>query len=91
MHNGVFHVFEGDRVRISPLEGGPGALPDQEWTHIKMTWNGKTGEMVCYANGKTTGALRGVDVSLKHGRVGLGSFNETGAFRNFKITGTPVK
>ena len=27
VHNGVFHVFGGDRVRISPLEGGPGLLP----------------------------------------------------------------
>jgi len=90
VHNGVFHVFEGDRVRISPLEGGPGALPDTEWTRVKLTWNGKTGEMICYANGKTTGALRGVDLSLKHGKIGLGSFNETGAFRNLKITGTPV-
>lgn len=90
VHNGIFHVFEGDRVRISPLEGGPGALPDTEWTRVKMTWSGKTGELICYANGKTTGALRGIDLSLKHGKVGLGSFFETAQFRNLKITGTPV-
>lgn len=90
VHNGIFHVFEGDRVRISPLEGGPGALPDTEWTHVKMVWSGKTGELVCYANGKTSGALRGIDLSLKYGKVGLGSFFETGQFRNLKITGTPA-
>ncbi|MFN0101938.1 MAG: hypothetical protein ACKV2U_07595 [Bryobacteraceae bacterium] len=91
VHNGIFHVFEGDRVRISPLEGGPGALPGTEWTQVKMTWSGKTGEVICHANGKTTGALRGIDLSLKHGKVGLGSFFETAAFRNLKITGTPVQ
>ncbi|HEU0119321.1 MAG TPA: hypothetical protein VFQ91_02270 [Bryobacteraceae bacterium] len=91
VHNGIFHVFEGDRVRISPLEGGPGALPTTEWTHVKMTWNGKTGELICHADGKTTGALRGIDLSLKHGKVGLGSFFETGKFRNLKISGTPAK
>ena len=90
VHNGVFHVFGGDRVRISPLEGGPGLLPAAEWTPVKLVWDGKTGEVVCYANGKTSGAMRAVDLSLKHGRVGLGSFNETGSFRNLKITGTPV-
>lgn len=91
VHNGIFHVFEGDRVRISPLEGGPGALPTTEWTRVKMVWSGKTGELVCYADGKTTGALRAVDLSLKHGKVGLGSFFETGSFRNLKITGTREK
>ena len=90
VHNGVFHVFGGDRVRISPLEGGPGLLPAAEWTPVKLVWDGKTGEVVCYANGKTSGAMRAVDLSLKYGRVGLGSFNETGSFRNLKITGTPV-
>ncbi|MBI2689197.1 MAG: hypothetical protein HYX27_23075 [Acidobacteria bacterium] len=91
VHNGIFHVFGGDRVRISPLEGGPGVLPTQEWTPVKLVWSGKTGEVICYANGKTSGAMRAVDLSIKHGRVGLGSFNETGAFRNLKVTGTPVK
>lgn len=90
VHNGVFHVFGGDRVRISPLEGGPGALPEKEWTKVKLVWSGKTGEMVCSANGKTPGALRGVDLSLKHGRVGVGSFNETGSFRNLKISAGAV-
>src|SRR5262245_19628307 len=31
VHNGIFHVYGGDRVRISSDEG-PGSLPsDQEW------------------------------------------------------------
>lgn len=86
VHNGIFHVFGGERVRISPLEGGPGVLPTNEWTPVKVSWNGKTGEVVCHADGKTSGAMRAVDLSLKHGKIGLGSFNETGAFRNLKIT-----
>ncbi len=90
VHNGVFHVFGGDRVRISPLEGGPGLLATSDWTRVKLVWSGKTGEVVCYANGKTSGAMRAVDLSLKQGRVGLGSFNETGSFRNLKISGVAV-
>jgi len=35
--------------------------------------------------------MRAVDLSLKHGRVGMGSFNETGSFRNLKVRGVPAK
>jgi len=91
VHNGIFHVFGGDRVRISPLEGGPGVLPTQEWTPVRLVWDGKTGEVTVHAGGKTSGAMRAVDMSLKHGRVGMGSFNETGSFRNLKVKGVPVK
>lgn len=87
VHNGVFHVFGGDRVRISSLEGGAGALPDSDWTPVKLVWDGRTGEVNCWVNGKTTGALRGVDLSLRTGRLGLGSFFETASFRNLRITG----
>lgn len=87
VHNGVFHVFGGERVRISSLEGGPGLLPTPEWTHVKLVWDGKTGEVRCWADGKTSEALHAVDLSLKNGRVGLGSFNETGSFRNLKVSG----
>ena len=85
VHNGVFHVFGGDRVRISSLEGGAGALPVAEWTPVRLVWDGK--EVVCWVNGKTTGALRGVDLSLRTGRIGLGSFFETASFRNLRVTG----
>ena len=87
VHNGIFHVFGGDRVRISSLEGGAGALPAPEWTQVKMVWDGQTGEVVCWVNGKTTGALRGVDLSLRKGRIGLGSCFESGSFRNLRVTG----
>jgi hypothetical protein len=87
VHNGVFHVFGGERVRISSLEGGPGLLPSADWTKVKLVWDGKTGEVRCWADGKTSEALHGVDLSLKSGRVGLGSFNETGSFRNLKVSG----
>ena len=87
VHNGVFHVFGGERVRISSLEGGPGLLPSADWTKVKLVWDGKTGEVRCWADGKTSEALHGVDLSLKNGRVGLGSFNETGSFRNLKVNG----
>jgi hypothetical protein len=90
VHNGIFHVYGGDRVRISRAEG-PGALPDNEWTPVKLTYSAQTGEVRVEVRGKLLSSLRGVDLSLGAGRVGLGSFFETAQFRNVRITGKPAK
>ena len=86
VHNGVFHVFGGERVRISPLDG-PAALPREEWTSVRMVFDGDTGRVYLEVDGRRNPSLEAVDLSLRHGRVGMGSFDETGDFRNVKITG----
>ena len=87
VHNGIFHVYGGDRVRISQEEG-PAALPTKDWIPVKLTWSGKTGVAQVEVNGQPLPSLRGVDLSLKAGKVGLGSFFETAEFRRVKIHGT---
>jgi hypothetical protein len=87
VHNGVFHVYGGDRVRISQEEG-PAALPTADWIPVKLIWSGKTGEVQVEVNGQPLPSLHGVDLSLKAGKVGLGSFFETAEFRRVKIHGT---
>lgn len=88
VHNGIFHVFGGERVRISYPQPGPGVLPSQDWTPVRFLWNGKDGEVRVFVNGQLSSALRGIDLSLKKGRIGLGSFNETASFRNVRIKGS---
>jgi hypothetical protein len=87
VHNGMFHIFGGERVRISSLEG-PGSLPVQDWTPVKLVFDGETGHCYVEVNGKRNPSLDAVDLSLRWGRVGIGSFDETGDFRNVKVTGT---
>jgi hypothetical protein len=87
VHNGIFHVYGGDRVRISQ-EQGPAALPATGWTPVKLTWSGKTGLVQVEVSGKPLPSLRGVDLSISSGKVGLGSFFETAQFRNVKIQGS---
>lgn len=86
VHNGVFHVFGGERVRISPLDG-PAALPTTDWTQVKLVFDGDTGRCYMEVNGKRNPSLEAVDLSLRHGRIGMGSFDETGDFRNVRISG----
>ena len=90
VHNGIFHVYGGDRVRISN-ESGPGALPIQDWTPVKLTWSAKTGEVWVEVSGQKLDSLHAVDLSLGAGRVGIGSFFETAQFRNLRISGVPAR
>jgi hypothetical protein len=91
VHNGIFHVYGGDRVRISSDEG-PASLPsDQEWYHVQLNYDGWTGAVNVRVNGKENQSLKAVDMSLGAGKVGIGSFFEKALFKNVKITGTPTK
>jgi hypothetical protein len=86
VHNGMFHVFGGERVRMSPLDG-PASFETQDWTPVKLVFDGDTGRCYVEVNGKRNLSLEAVDMSLRWGQVGLGSFDETGDFRNVKISG----
>lgn len=86
VHNGMFHIFGGERVRMSPLDG-PASLDTTDWTPVKLVFDGETGRCYVEVNGKRNPSLEAVDMSLRWGQVGLGSFNETGDFRNVKVTG----
>ena len=87
VHNGVFHVFGGERVRISS-QAGPASFPAiDRWYHVKLVFNGTTGTVDVSVDNQSIPALHAVDLSLTHGKVGLGSFDETGEFKNVKMTG----
>jgi hypothetical protein len=87
-HNGIFHVYGGERVRISDVSG-PAAFPaSQDWYHVVLTHDGNSGSVDVVVDGKSVPALHAVDLSLTSGRIGLGSFDETAEFKNVKITGS---
>jgi hypothetical protein len=87
VHNGVFHVYGGERVRISALDGPASFSGGQRWYHLKLVWSGGSGEVQGFVDGNAIPGLHAVDLSLSQGRVGLGSFDETGDFRNVTING----
>jgi hypothetical protein len=86
VHNGIFHVYGGERVRISS-ERGPSAFAEPgRWYHVKLAYDGASGRVRVTVDGQPVPALEAVDVSLGAGRVGIGSFDETAEFRNVRIT-----
>jgi hypothetical protein len=85
VHNGIFHVYGGERVRISS-PNGPAAFPEiNRWYHVTLAFDGAKGEVNVTVDGTPVPALHAIDLSLTDGRIGLGSFDETGDFKNFKI------
>lgn len=85
VHNGIFHCYGGDRVRISPKEG-PGTLLREDWHKVKVAYDANKGLVEAWVDGQTSPSLKGVDLSLGTGRIGFGSFFNTAGFRNWKLT-----
>lgn len=86
VHNGIFHVYGGERVRISAERGPAAFAASGHWYHVTLAHDSATGTIEVTVDGQPVPALHAVDLSLGPGQVGVGSFDETGAFKNIKIT-----
>jgi hypothetical protein len=85
VHNGIFHVYGGERVRISSEKGPASFAERSRWYHVKLTHDASTGAVAVTVDGQTVPALEATDRSLESGKIGFGSFDETGAFRDIRI------
>ncbi|HEX6833229.1 MAG TPA: hypothetical protein VF132_06820 [Rudaea sp.] len=86
VHNGIFHVYGGERVRISAPDGPPAFAQSERWYHAVLTHDATSGAVSVTVDGKPVPALHAVDVSLGAGKIGFGSFDETAQFKNVRIT-----
>lgn len=85
-HNGIFHVYGGDRVRISS-EDGPATLTGEHWHKVRLDYDARNGRVTVWVDSKTSPAMTAVDLSLGAGKVGVGSFFDLGQFRAVRIRG----
>lgn len=84
VHNGIFVVDNSDRRRVDDGKGLP-RLTDQNWHHVKLRWNGSTGQIAVYLDSMPEPILSATDRTITSGRVGVGSFDDTGEFRNIQV------
>ncbi|WP_222928743.1 PQQ-dependent sugar dehydrogenase [Georgenia faecalis] len=93
-HNGIFKVNNADRERIEDqwdgTVGAPPAVTDEEWHDVRLVHCADTGEIAVYVDGLDTPLMTATDDTFDGGRVGFGSFDNTGRMRNLTVTGTPV-
>jgi hypothetical protein len=85
-HNGIFHVYGGERVRISNEQGPAAFSANNRWYHMELTHDAMTGAVAVKVDGHALPALKAADLSLGPGRVGMGSFDEAAEFKNVGIT-----
>jgi hypothetical protein len=82
VHNIIGLVDGADRVKINaePAGGSVFRLTDRAWHVFKVTCDAGTGEIRAYLDDMTAPILTARDRTLTHGLVGVGSFDDTGAF-----------
>jgi hypothetical protein len=84
VHNGIFLVDNADRRRID--EGKAAArLTDQAWHRVRLVRRADTGRIEVFFGDEVIPTLSATDRTLTSGRVGVGSFDETAEFRNFRL------
>jgi hypothetical protein len=86
VHNGIFLVNDADRKRLDTPTSKP-QLTDMNWHRVKVERDPASGRIAVFLDGAATPALEATDKTLTSGRVGVGSFDETGQFRNLVVTG----
>jgi hypothetical protein len=87
VHNGIFVVNNADRKRLDD-KTGTAKLTDQGWHRLRLERLTSTGTIRVFFDDGTTPIIQATDRTLLSGRVGVGSFDETGEFRAIEVRGT---
>ncbi|MGB8957799.1 MAG: hypothetical protein WCC00_02180 [Candidatus Aminicenantales bacterium] len=87
VHNIIGLVDGADRVKINAEPAGASVfrLTDRAWHAFKVTCDARTGEIRAYLDDMTAPLLTARDRTLGHGLVGVGSFDDTGAFDDLEL------
>jgi hypothetical protein len=84
VHTGIFLVNNADRKRLDDGKATP-RLMDQAWHRVRVERDTTSGAIRVFFDRDTTPMLTAVDRTLTAGRVGVGSFDETGEFNNLEV------
>lgn len=92
VHNIIGLVDGADRVKINaePAGGSVFRLTDRAWHAFKVTCDPRTGAIRAYLDDLSAPILTAPATPLGHGLVGVGSFDDTGAFDDLVLTESPM-
>jgi len=85
VHNGLFIVDGGPRLRIAGKEAAP-ALPDTNWHDVTVRHDVPSGSIEVFVDGEHSPRFSVIDHTFNCGQVGVGSFDETGDFADIHLT-----
>jgi hypothetical protein len=89
VHNGIFIVHDADRRRIDDRSDRP-ALTDRTWHTARLVRTASTGRLEVFVDGETAPIMTATDRTISSGRLGVGSFDDAGAFRGIHVQGVPA-
>lgn len=84
VHNGLFLVNGAPRVRIAGLDAAA-ALPDTNWHTARVVRDAGSGLIEVFMDSMKQPLFSVQDSTFTCGRVGIGSFDETGDFDDFTL------
>lgn len=87
--NQVFIVNDAPRIKISTTTTA-GTDWDDRWHNVRITRNSETGDIAVYFDDMRTPIMTAKDKTFTSGRVGLGSFDDTGDWDDFRLRGKRV-
>ncbi|RLD17719.1 MAG: hypothetical protein DRI69_11725 [Bacteroidetes bacterium] len=85
IHNGVFIVDNTDRRKVDFTEFEP-VLIDREWHKIRLVRDTEAGSIGIFRDGDEAPMISVYDKTFLEGKIGFGSFNDTGEIRSINIT-----
>jgi len=87
--NQIFIVNGADRKKVS-TKTSPGTDWNDEWHTLKVVRKVSDGTVEVYYDDLKTPVQTAVDKTFTWGRVGVGSFDDTGNFDDLTLRGVPV-
>lgn len=86
VHNGIFLVADADRRRID-TQSETAMLTDRAWHRVRLERSAATGRIELFVDDGAQPIMVARDTTLSSGRVGVGSFDDTGEFRAIRVSG----
>jgi len=88
--NNIFIVNGEPRKKIS-TKTTAGTDWDDEWHHVRLTRDVRSGSIEVYFDEMQTPVMKAADKTFRSGRVGVGSFDDTGHFDNLLLFGEKLQ
>jgi len=90
VHNIIGLVNGRDRVKINSEAPGrsEARLVDRRWHRFRVDFDARTGKVSAFLDDFSRPILTAVDTVLRHGSVGVGSFDDTGCFDDLCLWST---
>ncbi len=90
-HNSIFLVNDADRTSIAQYRTERTAWGDGVFHLVRIIRRVESGEIKVFFDNMSSPILTARDKTLRFGRIGVGSFDDTGRFDQIKIWGRSAK